>query len=902
MGVDHYRYTQDLCYETGAGLPFHDHQNEATNAALHCFLEKGVRRGKNIMWCATGKTFVLIKVMEEVVADRVRSGRKGPKPIALLVAPTLNLAGQLMEAFEEHRAPGLVPGYVPVCSRDEIADGLGESFRSTATTDPDRLAAILSEPDPSSDYQLVVSTFHSVKVVSEALKVMGRAGKVLITCVDEAHHAAGEGSARDFSMVLRQSRIPSRYRYFSTATEVVLPRRTRKTKKGQRAGKRISMDDEALFGPTLYRLTADQAIDRGITEDYSVHPLPVCLSDLRSAMADPDSPYAGYEDPEDAVSAYATAHVARTYSDLCHAISYHDRIEKADRLAAAVMAESESGDLRSVEAVPFHSGIDVGLRQRMLKGFGDPTADGAFRLMVTCDAGNEGLDIKAVDCLIFAQPKRSAAINAQRLGRALRRVAAGADHPSRVFVPIVIDDSTYHSPVVTAESRDRFMRSIESLKMIDAKVDLRLEPPISHAPAWRGREWADARAVAIHDAVDYLREGVVNDLMEEAKVETRGVSGTKYYGVHFRPGPGLWNGSVPAVGGRDLVPADQQMHLDAVSAAEAVHAALPSDWTGPRPFGINPWVLRSVGRGRRRSNPYPGVAWSRVDERFVSQIEVPLGNGRSKRATRTYKVHVPVGATAEEKEQRMAQVQIEAARGRDALVHRYDTDTRLFFPEEAPRYELILVDKETLEPGIEWDQTVEGYWAYRRESDGTITDCGTHATMDAARRAREAVTTPTVVPDLADLPGVSYSATTGRYIAQVDLVRADGTRSRATRTFRVDLDADEVELEGLMVAGREKAARARDALVLRYGLDKPLFFPKDPPRVDLIVKAGGFEDGLEWDPKVELWWAYGRATDGSCIDLGYHASVREARAARDGQEPVAVVAAGPTRERTPAMA
>jgi predicted helicase len=157
------------------------HQLDAIAAAREHYVAKGEARGLATLACGTGKTFLSLKIAEDL------SEGTG---LILFLAPSIALVGQTLR---EWSADSLRPFYaICVCSDSEVhrARRGGEDDDSTGVEDLGHPATTRSEvivnhlrraerlhPDR---LHVIFSTYQSVKRVAEALGDMGRTADLVI--------------------------------------------------------------------------------------------------------------------------------------------------------------------------------------------------------------------------------------------------------------------------------------------------------------------------------------------------------------------------------------------------------------------------------------------------------------------------------------------------------------------------------------------------------------------------------------------------------------------------------------------------------------------------------------------------------------------------------------------------
>jgi len=238
-----------------------EHQQEAIASVAAGFAEAD--RGKLIMACGTGKTFTALRMMEnEVPAD----GR------VLFLAPSISLVAQ---SLREWSAESAEPFHAfVVCSDSKV--GKDEEDISThdlaypATTDAKRLskaAAML----PKGRRTVVFSTYQSIQVVADAQKA-GFGEFDLIVC-DEAHRTTGltlpSEDPSEFVKVHDNAIVKAKKRIYMTATPRIFADKS-KTKANEAAAALFSMDDAETYGQEFYRLGFGKAVTRDLLTEYKV--------------------------------------------------------------------------------------------------------------------------------------------------------------------------------------------------------------------------------------------------------------------------------------------------------------------------------------------------------------------------------------------------------------------------------------------------------------------------------------------------------------------------------------------------------------------------------------------------------------------------------------------------------
>ncbi len=249
------------------------HQTEAIEETKKYFSDPKNTRGKLIMACGTGKTYTSLKIMEAL----------DPK-ITLFLAPSIAL---LSQTFREYAQEKTEPFYASiVCSDDKV--GKGKKSKSDDNSDDINFSELPLKPstrleDILSVYEkakkenkrfIIFSTYQSALRIQEAQR-MGLDEIDLIIC-DEAHRTVGamySSNERDdknaFTLCHSDEHIKAKKRLYMTATPKVYSESS-KAKAKESDNVIYSMDDAGIFGQEIYTLNFERAIALDLLTDYKV--------------------------------------------------------------------------------------------------------------------------------------------------------------------------------------------------------------------------------------------------------------------------------------------------------------------------------------------------------------------------------------------------------------------------------------------------------------------------------------------------------------------------------------------------------------------------------------------------------------------------------------------------------
>ncbi|GAA7863481.1 DEAD/DEAH box helicase family protein [Helicobacter pylori] len=250
------------------------HQTEAINATKEYFSNPKNARGKLIMACGTGKTYTSLKIMEAL----------DPK-ITLFLAPSIAL---LSQTFREYAQEKSEPFYASiVCSDDKTGQSNKNKSKNEDNDDikfsefplkpSTRLEDILSVYEKAQKENkrfIIFSTYQSALRIKEAQEA-GLKGIDLIIC-DEAHRTVGamySTNERDdknaFTLCHSDENIKAKKRLYMTATPKVYSESS-KAKAKEKDNVIYSMDDAEVFGEEIYTLNFERAIALDLLTDYKV--------------------------------------------------------------------------------------------------------------------------------------------------------------------------------------------------------------------------------------------------------------------------------------------------------------------------------------------------------------------------------------------------------------------------------------------------------------------------------------------------------------------------------------------------------------------------------------------------------------------------------------------------------
>ena len=441
-------------------------------------------RGQVLMPCGTGKTFTALQIAEQAALN----GGGGRVFRVLYLLPSISLLQQTMREWAEQKSLRL--RFVGVCSdvtagkaKDEIGDFT--ELEIPVTTDPDRIGAALSKAYPEADVLVAFSTYHSIRLISDAQHKAGAPPFDLMFC-DEAHRTTGaqliadRGDHRGMSVFLMPHHdrfVEAEKRVYMTATPRIW---SSKSEASYRKAEVFSMDDESQFGPVFYKMKFSEAIDAGLLSDYYLVGLTIdpAWKEKVAGMGLHPELAAG----EQAKLYGAVKGVSFDENDVPHlrrSISFTNTIKRSRQHQLSMETASER--LREIalenNGTPPHrvrtEHIDgktkANIRRQHLDWLKEPEDD-ECRIVTNARCLSEGVDVPTLDAALFMSPKHSAIDIVQQVGRVMRK-APGKTH-GYIVVPIMLaEGDTAQDALRKSEDYATIIKVVRALRSHDDNID-----------------------------------------------------------------------------------------------------------------------------------------------------------------------------------------------------------------------------------------------------------------------------------------------------------------------------------------------------------------------------------------------------------------------------------------------
>lgn len=506
------------------------HQQSALNATLAGFEREG--RGKLIMACGTGKTFTGLKIAE---------AQAGAGKRVLFLVPSLALLSQTLTEWTQESTTPLHS--FAVCSDsdvgkkrkhdDDVVQTFTHELRYPATTDPARLALEMAKRHDLSHMSVVFSTYHSIDTISQAQKTHELPAFDLIIC-DEAHRTTGatfgDEDESNFVKVHDGSFIQATKRLYMTATPRIYGDSAKLKAETEKVAL-CSMDDPLLYGPELYVINFSEAVRLGLLCDYKVVVLAIEESHVSRRIQDllkSDYNDLRVDDAAKIIGCWKALAKQGMQSDLIgdsepmkRAVAFCQVIEhKKGGRTHKVSSKQIAGMFQAVveayqasetdldedqvnnpayrltcEADHVDGSMSASEKEALLSWLKEEPADSTCRILSNVRCLSEGVDVPALDAVLFLTPRNSQVDVVQSVGRVMRN--APGKKRGYVVLPVVIPAGVEpHEALNDNQTYKVVWQVLQALRSHDDKFDA-----LVNKLDLIGRDPAKMEVIAITDKV-----------------------------------------------------------------------------------------------------------------------------------------------------------------------------------------------------------------------------------------------------------------------------------------------------------------------------------------------------------------------------------------------------------------
>ena len=470
------------------------HQLVAMSRAYEHFVTKGNERGKLIMACGTGKTYTSLKIMEQMTPQDA---------FVVFLVPSIALLGQTLNAWMADKTDDMRA--ICVCSDPKVtremhdADDVDASvvdLAVPASTDVHKILRQLRKYDKEQNRTVIFSTYQSIDVVKQAIDLYKREVDLIIC--DEAHRTTGlvlkDKDESNFTKVHRNDFIKAEKRLYMTATPRLYSANIKvKAKENENIDVLCSMDDPEWYGEEFHRLSFNDAVSQGLLSDYKVLVLTVSEEDvpetIRTSIKEKYNKAVererltelNFDDAtkligcinglskrikgDDGVTREQDPLMMRRAVAFCQTINptkknpsfsstqlakYFGQISQEYK---STLSEQEYRDVVNVKAQHIDGSMDAATRNEKIAWLKADAADPQeCRVLCNVRCLSEGVDVPALDAVLFLSPRNSEVEVVQSVGRVMRTFKE--KKYGYIIIPVIVPNDV--KPEEALNDNERF--------------------------------------------------------------------------------------------------------------------------------------------------------------------------------------------------------------------------------------------------------------------------------------------------------------------------------------------------------------------------------------------------------------------------------------------------------------
>lgn len=438
-------YFENKKYTPTAYVPM-EHQVKALKDSVEYFIEGNNSRGKLIFPCGAGKSLTGFWMTQELKSTST-----------LIAVPSLSLVKQTLDVYlREIVARGITVKWLCICSDegigkdDEIMENT-ESLGIPCQTNPDYIERWLEIN--RDEHKIIFTTYQSGRIIADVSKKLNISFDLGI--FDEAHKTVGLNK-KLFSYLLFDENISVEKRIFMTATE--------RFYSGSK-GDIISMDNSEVYGETFSQMSFKEAIDKELLTDYKIITIDVKKSEIAefikiNNLVQLNNKWKNETEARSLASMIALRKAMKVLP-IKNAVSFHSSIDKAQRNKDLQSYITSTYKFEPIDSFTVSSKIATTKRNDIIREF----ADSSRALITNAKCLTEGVDVPNIDCIVFADPRKSKVDIVQALGRALRK-KKGKDF-GYVILPVLYDDETHE---IDNENYNEIISIVRGLAANDERI------------------------------------------------------------------------------------------------------------------------------------------------------------------------------------------------------------------------------------------------------------------------------------------------------------------------------------------------------------------------------------------------------------------------------------------------
>jgi predicted helicase len=388
----------------------------------------------------------------------------GKGKIVLYMVPSLALMSQTVREWkndcEDDFLAFSVCSDVKVGKRQSDSDTIQFTVHDLAfpaTTDGAKIARQIEDCDREK-MVVIFSTYQSIQVLTEAQQTHGLPEFDWIIC-DEAHRTTGATLKGDdeskFVRIHSNDHVAGKKRLYMTATPKIFGENA-KSKAKQHEVTIASMDDESKYGKVLYHKGFAWAVENNLLSDYKVIVLAVdeglVGASVQGRLSEDNE--MKLDDATKIIGCYKAltkqnliGHDAKNPKPMKRALAFCKNIAISKMVTNEMPSvveeyfthhdpDSDNTPSLAIEARHVDGTFNAKMREDSLDWLKEDTDPDICRILTNARCLSEGVDVPALDSIIFMHPRKSQIDVVQSVGRVMRK--APGKNMGYVILPVAV--------------------------------------------------------------------------------------------------------------------------------------------------------------------------------------------------------------------------------------------------------------------------------------------------------------------------------------------------------------------------------------------------------------------------------------------------------------------------------
>lgn len=438
-------------------------------------------RGKLIMACGTGKTYTSLRIAEDQLNG---------KGNVLFLVPSIALASQTLTEWTAQCRYSF--NACVVCSDNKASKGDNSvDLGIPSTTDVERLYEwYFDSIKTNRDMNFIFSTYQSIGVVSKFAKKADMEFDLIIC--DEAHRTTGvtlsDEDESSFVKVHDNDFIKAKKRLYMTATPKIYVDAA-KGKASEVNAELCSMDDETKFGKEFHKLSFSDAVKQDLLTDYKVLVLAIDEEYVKIELQDllkDENHELKLDDSVKIMGCWNGLSKISTFDEhenflsdpnpMKRAVAFCNRIIDSQKLVKMfeLIQDHVKGEYRSdkdklvkVDIKHVDGSFNALEKKDRINWLKDDIEDGNCRILTNARCLSEGVDVPALDAVMFLNPRSSMTDIIQSVGRVMRK----SEGKKYGYVILPIGVSASEDPDEALNNNEKYKLVWEVLQALRAHDD-----------------------------------------------------------------------------------------------------------------------------------------------------------------------------------------------------------------------------------------------------------------------------------------------------------------------------------------------------------------------------------------------------------------------------------------------